>query len=350
MHDMESALNSKHGSDIREQAAEWYLARKGGLDPARMQQFARWLATSPRHLAEYHSIERIGRDLPIAVHPAASADELIERVRAADDDDDTVVRFIAPRRASTRSAGRGRGRTWAVAAVLAFLAVDVVVLWQYFARPTAEQIVSSEVGEPGRQWQLDGDTSLQLDTNSAVDISAYDAGNRLVRQLYGQVNYSARHDPARPRFQVDAGDVQVQDVGTRFGIYMMEKATRITVLEGEVEVSIKGVPGTRLVVQGEQLDVVPGQAPGEPAKVDAAKVMGWASGEIRFDDVRLADATEEINRYLQKRFRIESPTMRDQLINYTFPVGDAESFRNYLLKTQGARVEEGTDRIVVTHR
>jgi transmembrane sensor len=351
MHDMESALNPKHGSDIREQAAEWYLARKDGLAPARMQEFARWLATSPRHLAEYQAMERLGRDLPLVVHSAAAADELIERVRAADDADDTVVPFVAPGRGRARAPRRIRSRTWAVAAVLAFVAVDVVVLWpmvkERFAPQTREWTFESARGQLLEASLPDG-SELKLDTDSEVRAD-YDETSRTMHQLRGKVRYKVGPGDSR-QFVVRAGNMQILDVGTTFEVYLMPDATRITVLEGEVEVSVEGFTGKGRVGAGEQLDVVSGESPGKPKTVDAAKVTAWVDGEIRFDDVRLADATEEINRYLEKPFEIRSPELRDRPINYTFLVGKEESFRDYLLMTQHARVEEESARVVVTSR
>lgn len=347
---MESALNPKPGSVIREQAAEWLLARKQGLDPGRMQEFARWLATSPEHLAEYHAMERLGRDLPLAMSSVPPVDTLVEELRKPDKDDDNVVPFTG--RARARDPVRFLRRKWAVAAVLAFVAVDVVVLWpmmkEYFARQPGAYIYSSETGELGKQLELDPDSSLQLDTRSAVDYSNYEA-SRVVEQLYGRVDYSVRHDPGRTPFIVDAGEVHVEDVGTRFSVYMMPDATRIFVLEGEVNVSVDGFVGATRVLAHQQLDVVPGQAPGKPVTIDGdLKPLSWSEeGEIRFDGP-VRDALQEVNRYSARRIVIGSPGLGEREIHYTFRTGEVGDFLDFLADQLDVQRRDELNQIVLT--
>ncbi len=348
---METAVNPEHGSVIREQAAEWFLARRQGLDPGRMREFARWLATSPAHLAEYHAMERLGRDLPLAMGSAPAADELVEALRTPGRDEDTVIPIAAGRRA--RAGVLRHNPPWAMAAAFAFVAVGMLILWpklQDQVAPRARTLtVASGRGELGKQLQLDAHTVLRLDTLSAVDYSNYEEANRLVEQLYGRVDYSIRHDPERAPFMVDARDVRLKDVGTRFSVYLMPDVTRITVLDGEVEVSVKGFSGTGRVVAGEQLDVVPGAPLGNPVKVDAGQAMSWTTrGSIRFEGESVADAAAEVSRYSPRRIEIQSGTLAKQPIHYTFATRDVEGFLEFLGSQLGAQRRDEPDRIVLT--
>src|ERR1700738_3910805 len=79
---------SEMNTQIYEEACTWFVeSRAGDLDDAGRREFDRWLRKSPEHLSSYLEIAAIWNEGP-QLDPQAkwSADTLIERARAAGDD------------------------------------------------------------------------------------------------------------------------------------------------------------------------------------------------------------------------------------------------------------------------
>lgn len=281
MIDMEFTPDPQQRSDIREQAAGWYLARRQGLDPARARQFTRWLATSPRHLAEYHAMDRLGQDLPLVVDQAAPVDELIEQLRAGDD------AVAAPAAAGpVRTAVLSRYRPLALAAMIAFLAAAVVLLWtrmqDLLVPQTGEWLHVSMPGEVKTLLLRDG-TTVILDTDSAITVR-YDETGRHVMLRRGRALFDVKRAGQR-LFEVWAGPAHVVDLGTKFSVQLIPDGTRVTVLEGRVEVSrdsSDGILGAKQLGAGEQVDIVLFRELPDPERIDVARALGWTKAVPRF--------------------------------------------------------------------
>jgi transmembrane sensor len=66
----------------------------------------------------------------------------------------------------------------------------------------------------------------------------FSARVRFVELVKGEALFEVRPDPRRP-FTVTAGDASIRDVGTRFNVYRGADNTTVSVLEGEVQVSVR---------------------------------------------------------------------------------------------------------------
>src|SRR5262252_4384165 len=70
---------------IAEEAADWFVANRAGLDPQETAQFAAWLKASPANVEEYLGVALITRNLREAcADPELSPDALLKRARAED--------------------------------------------------------------------------------------------------------------------------------------------------------------------------------------------------------------------------------------------------------------------------
>jgi transmembrane sensor len=347
---MESALNPQRASAIRDQAADWLLACQEGLNAVQMRQFARWLATSPEHLAEYHAMQRLDRDLPLALNSAASAADLLERVRVAEDGQDRVVQVA--RADHGGHAIRYRNPPLALAAALAVMAVALAVLWprltDWFAPQAHELRFTAAHGQLLTQRLEDG-TVLHLDTDSAV-VVRYSTKGRQVQLQRGRATFEVEHDAARP-FEVFAGAARMVDVGTKFDVYLLPDATLVTVIEGRVEVSelsAQGASGSVLLGAGQQIRVAAGESLAGPTAVDTGKVTAYLRRTIIFEHQPLAAVAEEFNRYSLVPISITSPELGRVTITGSLAVDDLDSFIAYLRAMDGVHVEISPTSILVS--
>jgi transmembrane sensor len=346
---MESAVNAKRGSAIRDEAAEWLLARQEGLSPEKLRQFSRWLAMSPEHLAEYHAMEQLDRELPLIAKSGATVDELAQSARAPDIAIDNVRPFP--------SGGHGRqvrarpqfGPPLAMAAAVAFLAIGMTMVWpplhDYF-NPQARVLHYAAMHGQLLVQPLEDGSVLTLDTDSAAEVR-YTRKARQVQLVQGRALFEVVHDTNRP-FEVLAGAAKIVDVGTRFDVYLRSDATQITVLEGRVEVSGAGVAGVQSLGANEQIRVLASQLPAAPSVVDADAVASYVQGQIVFEHQPLAEVIGEFNRYTDIKIVIATPSLGRILVSGSVPTSDIGLMLDYLRSLDGVRVKVDGNQVQVS--
>ncbi len=323
---------------IAEEAAEWFVANREGLDAAQREQFAAWLKRSPTHVQEYLGVAQLARQLPRAViDPELSVDALVARARASED--------ISPPKPDRRPTGYFPRFVWLPAAAVAGV-VAVVGLGMYWrsgnhtVQPMAQPLqYAAGHGEQLTQ-RLDDDTVVHLNTDTTV-LVRYGPAERQVEVRQGQAAFEVTHDASRP-FRVIAGAVQIVDVGTKFDVYVHGGSTIVTVIEGKVLVS-QGTPqlaaaGTVPVAAGQQVSVVRGEATPSASPVDAERATAWLRRKIVFEKQPLLAVADEFNRYGTKPIVIDSPELRRLAISGSFATDDTESFVAFLRTLEGVRV------------
>ncbi|GJG97979.1 FecR family protein [Cupriavidus pauculus] len=93
-------------------------------------------------------------------------------------------------------------------------------------------------------------------------------------------------------FIVTAGSTKVRDIGTVFDVQRLPQRTRVTVIEGAVEVEAAGE--VRRLQASQRIDIGPdGQLP-RATTVDPAQALAWQRDRFSFDGVPLADAVAEM--------------------------------------------------------
>lgn len=268
-----------------------------------------------------------------------------DRARALWDvfEDPQADDVLAPLRKDALSL-RGRATpaptAWYLAAASIAAVVVGGVLFSQFARERAAPVqVASAQGrdlhafgqvdyetKAGQRLdvRLEDGTSLTLEPSTAVDV-AYVDGQRLVRMARGEASFDVRHEAAHP-FRVAAGGRVVSDLGTRFTIQVGQDETRIRLDEGSLGVTVGddarvalGEP--RILVPGQQLVARPGQA--DAIVQTRPDVEGQV---IQFDDVSLADAVAQMNRYGAGALVVKDPKVAALRVSGAFRTDDPERF------------------------
>ena len=349
---------------IAEEAADWFVANRAGLDPQETARFAAWLKASPANVEEYLGVAMITRNLrEVCADPELSPDLLLERARAED-------RAAAESRvAEIRSPPRpAPARRWQLAAAcIAALGVVSVggFLWRDWQvtrvpAPVAATTAHFETrhGEQMRR-RLPDDSMLELNTDTAVTVTYSEKERRLVIER-GQAGFEVAHNPQRP-FRVFGGSAQVVAVGTKFDVYVQQDATVVTVIEGKVAVGLSPLlptsgaeqPSNRSIVQvgaNQQVRVSEDAWPVTPVAVDAQRTTAWLRRQIVFEHEPLDHVAAEFNRYAPTPIEIVTPALRKLQVSGVFTTDDPESFIAFLRTLDGVRVEVTTKQIRVSRR
>jgi transmembrane sensor len=356
-------MNSSHDDEqarVTQQAAEWFVANRDGLDAGQRARFEEWLNASPASVEEYIGVARLVQDLPAAVadDPELSIAALLERAGVGEAPNvRPLERMVDPAPAMAPR----RGWLFAAAASMAGIVAVGVLLWTGQRQPPAPVIAQRYATGHGQQLtqRLEDDSVLHLNTDTAVSVR-YQRGVRLIAIERGQVLFEAAHDPSRP-FRVIAGSAQIEDIGTRFDVYLQPDATVVTVVEGRVMVgrspewggSATAADGRTLAMPiyldaGQQVRVARGQVPATATMVDPGAATAWLRHQITFEREPLGLVAAEFNRYAAKPIDIETPGLRDLAVTGVFASDDMDSFVAFLRSLAGVRVEVTSTRIVVT--
>ena len=203
---------------LADQAAAWFVANREAPGAAESEEFLQWLRNSPMHVEEYLGVTQVARDLmACAPQDESATDALVERaLREAD----SVVRPLdvrahaAPRAASGALAGAGgggsagRGNRCRNTRVAAHRALA--------ERGDGHGAAHPDTPRRATHRRLGDSSVLRLNTDSAV-VVRYDANERRVTILRGEVNFEVTHELRRP-FKVLAGVAEIIDRGTVFDV------------------------------------------------------------------------------------------------------------------------------------
>jgi transmembrane sensor len=342
---------------IAEQAGSWFIANQSGsLEHAERAAFVAWLKASPIHVEEYLGVALIAHDLPAATdEPDLPLESLLEMARA--DDTNGVVSLEAPMRVRALPPEQiSKPRIWSFAASAAavLLVLAASVLWwlrdgdllglpKTYRTAHGEQIVA----------QLPDGSELRLNTDSAVTVR-YTRSERVVEIARGQALFTVARDDHR-RFRVEAGEVHVLAVGTRFDTYRRPDATIVTVVEGSVAVlagrppsGVTGFPLDALRVNaGYQVHVDARGVLAQPIPVDVQQTEAWLQRKIAFEQRPLGEVADEFNRYGSIPIEIDDAALRALPISGVFDAYDVDSFVAFLQTLDGVRVERTPARIRV---
>ena len=335
---------------IYAEASDWFVEmRAGDVDAAGRQRFDAWIRKSPEHLRAYLEISEIWDDAPLVdTTRTGSPDELIAKARAGAE----VVPFEAPTGKQPTPPdlthvppARVAGRRWAAAAA-GILACGLAAFLAY--QHVHQSEYSTGTGERRVVTLADG---TRIDLNSRTRLSVYFSDQRReVELIEGQALFTVAKDPQRP-FLVQSRNLTVRVVGTAFDVDRRDNTTTVTVVDGRVAVtSVETTAVAPLLLDAGQQVIAPVHVEkslrAAPANISAA--TAWTHGELVFEGSRLADVIEEFNRHNERQILLADPALGDMQISGVYASTNPDLFLKFMRAQPHVRVEETTDRIVIT--
>jgi transmembrane sensor len=117
-----------------------------------------------------------------------------------------------------------------------------VVGWRVFTPPSSDSS-SIAAQQPGvERVELGEGTDVLLDKGARLEVRERKADRVVVAVTTGLARFRVRHDPGRV-FRVQAGAVEVEDIGTTFDVESKDGSVRVSVTEGSVMVSFPRADG-----------------------------------------------------------------------------------------------------------
>jgi transmembrane sensor len=299
-------MNGQTESQTRRQEAASWFSRLGDkhVSVSDLEAFSAW-RRDPLNAAAYQRLEEVWD-----ATQTLAGDQDIEAL---------VARAGAP---ESRSVSRPR---WAVirqpawGAALALLLIVGVALYGW--RQSGGETYRSEVGERRELVLADG-SRLVLDTRSLVRVRL-DGDARQVWLDQGQARFVVASSD-RP-FIVHAADAEVTALGTAFDVRLDGGRTRVTLLEGAVEVRTEGNAASPVRLSpGDQVLAV--REISRPVRVDLSRATSWTEGRLVFDGTPLETAIAEVNRYRRQPIRLDAPALARTPVSGLFDADDPDGF------------------------
>jgi len=286
-----------------DEATTWFARlNTNRISSQTLSDFHAW-RRAPENDRAYRKIERLwSRSSIITQDPAVQAelDAALERARRA-------ARRSKPHWALAASGGAG-----IVAVGLGLAAITQLGQGQTYTTGIGEQ----------RTIALSDGSTIRLDTDSQITVRISPT-DRSVKLLKGQAFFDVVHEPNRA-FHVQAGYTSIRDLGTRFDVRRVDGDAQVTLVDGMVQVSDqKSGEAPWTLRAGQQILTGPRAA---PRSVDPASVTSWTMGRLIFNDVPLAAAAAEVNRYAKHRVVIGSPDVGAIRISGTFDNDRTDDF------------------------
>ncbi len=214
------------------------------------------------------------------------------------------------RRISEAEANHGRRKTWrtlaAAFAVAGYSAHDIL-------KPVQEFEVVAERGHKSMVTLPDG-TVVWLNSDSRLTYTS--DYNSKVRDIFldGEAYFDVAKNPDIP-FVVDAGEVRVRALGTKFNVraYHDEMSIRTTLVEGKVLAS----SGDDDVVLSPCQEAVYERRTGELSAADAPNadhLVPWRANEIYLDGMTLAS----VSRMLERMYNVDVVFSDSSVAGYTY--------------------------------
>jgi transmembrane sensor len=270
---------------IDHDAADWLARRSESLTPEEAAEYEAWRASDPRHARIYDAMAKTW-------HDTASLKQLAGLAPL----DSGPSR---PARAPTRF------RPWHGAAAFATAAALVTVALLPTA-PVDSATHQTRVAEV-RQLTLPDGTLVTLGARSRILVD-FSSRQRRVELTEGQAFFDVAQEAARP-FLVVAGQASIRDIGTKFDVTRTAGSLRVSVLEGSVEVRDAGGEHASVLHAGQRFESIRRVTTARTAAPNVQPVKdaapgGWREGRLAYEDGRLADVVEDLNRYYAAGVRI----------------------------------------------
>lgn len=334
---------------IKNTAAEWVARRHGGQwSPGDEDAFDQWLNASMSHRVEYLCHEKTWREsnrlkvLGAGAQPGVIP--TVEDLRAS-----PYFKHARPLKALAGSLSQSRAaenvpeRTGARPAWKSFAAAAgllVICAGSYFSwNALRGDRYSTSIGVTTAVPLSDG-SKVTLNTDSKIRVSVTRTERRIDLDQ-GEAFFDVAKDPLRP-FIVVVGDKRVVAVGTRFSVRRMGEDLRVVVTEGKVMVSslLLGA-GDIAQTRHEQFTVQ------QRSSAQTEQILSWREGYLMFDEMKLADAVAEFNRYNAQKFVIQDATIADIPVTGHFRSTNVESFATLLERGFPVAVHRERERILL---
>ena len=223
--------------------------------------------------------------------------------------------------------------------------------------------MSRPADAPQTRVLADG-TLARLNIGALLE-EVYTVAERRVRLVQGEVYFAVTRDPSRP-FVVEAAGVEIEAVGTAFGVALQDAFVDVLVTEGTVKVAPPTAPASKtkdatsttpLVTAGQR--AVVSRRPERAASrvvvtevdvVEVNRANSWRGGLLRLGGATLEELGQQFEAQTGRKLVFADPDLATLRVGGRFPGNDVEGFAQVLQEHYNVRVRREADGTLVLDR
>ena len=333
-------------------AVRWIKALPGADNNVR-SAFGAWSRHSASYVEAYLRQKMLDAELRgLDPHRRINAQELVARARARIHAEGKVVpwpnqvkRPFATE-ASAPPPTAPRPGIIPLLTVIVSIAALMVTPQLLLHRSIAQALYTTGFGQQRKIILPDGSTAL-LNVQSRLSVE-FSPLRREVQLLQGEALFTVTHDARRP-FRVHLGTTVVEDMGTTFDVRVGGAGTSVVVAEGRVVLRSDTVRHAPVSLgKNDEAFVsdtgVPRVARLSPGRV--ASLTAWTGRVVLLDDMSLAEAVLEFNRYNRLKLRLGANRVGELRLGgafeFTRPLAFAAS-----LQALGCQIRPAKDDVIL---
>jgi len=219
----------------------------------------------------------------------------------------------------------------------------------FWVHKSTSQRFETAVGAQ-RSISLADGTQIELNTNTLIHTSM-SPGIRTVKLDRGQAYFDVVHDAHRP-FVVIAGNRRITDLGTKFSVFRDGDRVEVIVKEGQVRVDVITPGSSDAPVVAERNTIVMARNTetlmvAKPQQEIENELL-WRSGMLVFNQERLADVADEINRYNVRKIEVVGAA-RDIRIGGSFRADNVDVLKQLLRDGFRLKVVDEGDKTTISN-
>jgi transmembrane sensor len=307
--------------EIRAEASAWLARlRADNRDRSDEAAFREWLAENPMHAAAFEAVDRVWSEV-------GGLGELRD-MRRPGVYDAPPGKGLASRRAVMAGAG------------LFVVAGASGVFW----KSAQAKVYQTDVGEQ-KHVSLDDGSQLFLDAQTRISVAFSDT-ERMVDMSYGRANFRVVPDSKRP-FIVEAAERKIVATHCSFDVRCEGGQVQVVLIHGEADVRQSATPNTKgeRLTSGERL--VAANDLEKRDKPDMTRATAWQVGYEMFENEKLSQAVDEMNRYSTQKLEVDA-SAANLKVSGVYRVGDNSAFARSLSKLLPITVRETDDSLLLT--
>jgi transmembrane sensor len=225
-----------------------------------------------------------------------------------------------PRAVPARS---GSVVTWAGAT--ACMAAVAGLLWWW--NPVLDEYQGSTLIGERRPVELSDGSRITLNTASRMTATLRLRSRETVL-LQGEALFEVSPSRWRP-FSTRAGDVRIKVVGTTYNVRISRPGTRVSVVQGRVEVRASGRDDVFALAAGEMLDTA-NSVVTQTGRSELEALTAWREGRLIFDEKTVAEVLYEAGRYRSAPIRLADVAAGSSRISGVFSADNVEALLRML--------------------
>ena len=219
-----------------------------------------------------------------------------------------------------------------IAAVFILFAVSAIFIFNYLNKTENKKIVADNKSV---ESTLPDGSSVTLNSGSSLEYhDKFDKNKRSVK-LNGEAYFNVKHDETKP-FIISADDVMVEVLGTSFYVNTNAANGMVEVIltSGKVAVYYKDKPSEKVILQpGEKAEFSKTAQTITKSVNENENYMAWKTKKMVFNDEKLADIIQVLNKVYLSDIRLKNNNMADCRVTASFDNQSLDAVLNVLKAT-----------------